>query len=353
METSGLSSTPAADEVSIQVSSTPPNWSALESIADATIYSDPRWGGVMQQAYGNRPHYLTARQRGHAVGCLMLIEQRSLLFGSRLCSIPYFDSAGLATESASAGEALLAEAVALRDRCRVGCLELRQLRPLDTSIPTRTDKVTMHLDLPADGEAMWEQLNTKMRTKIRRAKKNDLELADGGEDLLAEFHRVYSRAMRDLGSPPHSRRFFELVAAAFPGETRLFVVRSGGAPIAASLTLRDRRGFRVPWSGSDARFRKLSANRLMFWAMLEHAAETGAPTFDFGRSTVDSGTYAFKKEWGAQPVQLVWHYLMPTGKEVPDLRPYSPKFRLFVRCWKKLPLFLAERLGPRIVGRLS
>jgi len=135
---------------------------------------------------------------------------------------------------------------------------------------------------------------------------------------------VYVRAMRDLGSPPHSKRFFRLICDAFGPAVRIFIVRHPGQPIAASFTLTDARAFHVPWSGSDVRFRNLSANRLMYWSMLAAAATGGSPTFDFGRSTRGSGTHEFKAEWGAQEVPLYWQYLMPAGRDMPDLRPAAP-----------------------------
>jgi hypothetical protein len=29
-------------------------------------------------------------------------------------------------------------------------------------------------------------------------------------------------------------------------------------------------------------------------------------SFDFGRSTMNEGTYKFKKQWGCEPTQLHW-----------------------------------------------
>ena len=337
----------------VEADSATPNWDEfLARHAGATVYHDPRWGGVMAEAYGNRPTYLTARRQGRVVGVLPLVRQKSLLFGKSLCSVPYFDAAGVLADDAAAADALVDRARSLLADGRLGWVELRQLEPLADSLPTRTDKVTLWLSLPAGAEAMWNQLKTKVRTKVRKTQKNDLQSADGGAELLDEYFDVYSRTMRDLGSPSHSRRFFRLALEAFADQVRLFVVRHQGRTLAAAFTLTDKQGFHVPWSGSDVRHRRLGANRLMYWTMLEHAAQAEAPRFDFGRSTKDSGTYGFKKEWGAEEVGLYWHYLVPEGQAPPELRPDSAKFRLMVTCWKKLPLWLARALGPRIIAKL-
>lgn len=347
--------TEALGGLAVSVDRDVPDWGDyLSRHPGATIYHDPRWGRVLRDACGGQPFFLTARRSGAVVGVLPLVGQRSLLFGSRLCSLPYFDASGVLAEDDGAAGALLERAKELRASEGYGSLEVRQLAPCaGPGVPARTDKVTLWLDIPAGSEAMWEQLKTKVRTKVRKTQKNGFELAQGGAEFLAEFHDVYSRAMRDLGSPPHGRRIFARILEEFPEAARLFVVRGQGRVLAASFTLTDRWGFHVPWSGSDFRFRQLGANRFLYWEMLSHAAEVGAGRFDFGRSTVDSGTYEFKREWGAEPVQLHWQYFLPIGKEVPEVRPDSGKYKLMVEYWKKLPLPMARTLGPWLIRQLS
>ncbi len=338
----------------VTVTTDPPDWSAfLAGRDDATIYHDPRWGEVMREAYGNRPHYLTARRGGSVVGICQLIEQRSLLFGKRLCSLPYFDASGILADDPPAEAALLDAVGQLRGQTGVDHVELRQLQPLSAELPTRTDKVTLWLGLGEGRDATWKQFKKQVRTNVRRAMKNDVEVVCGGGEHVKSFYSVYSRTMRDLGSPPHSLRFFRVLIDRFAEEVRLFIARRQETVVAASLTLTDRRAMRVPWAGSDYRYRKLDANRLMYWEMLATGSDLGCAAFDFGRSTRDSGTHKFKRGWGAEEVPLYWHHVMPPGQEPPELRPDSPKYRMMVRCWQKLPVPLARLLGPRLIAKLS
>jgi len=343
-----------AQPCSVEVSSQPPDWQGyLAGQPQATIYHSPQWGLVMQRAYGNQPLYLTARRAGTVVGILQLVAQKSLVFGSHLCSLPYFDASGVLAEDASATQALLEEARRLLAECRAAWIELRQLQPADAALPARTDKLTLQLALPSSPEGLWESFKPKVRNQIRKAEKAELRTAQGGRELLPRFYEVYLRTMRDLGSPPHGPRFFELTLEALGPQCRLHAVLLGEQTLAAGLTLADRRAVRVPWAGSDWRQRDLNANMLLYWAMLAEACRGGAPCFDFGRSTLDSGTYRFKKQWGADDTPLAWQFLLPPGKALPELRPDSPKYRLMVACWKRLPLPLAARLGPRIIAKLS
>ncbi len=345
---------PSDSSIDIKIEKDLPDWPAyLARHENSTIYHDPRWGRILGDACGAKPFYLSAWRNGQQVGALTLMGQRSRLFGDRLCSLPYFDASGVLATDNQAADALLSATESLRESEGYQTLEIRQLNTCPEDVPTRLDKVTMWLKIPGDSAAMWAQLKTKMRTKVRKTQKNDFSFICGGTELLDDFYDVYSRTMRDLGSPPHGRLIFERVFAEFQAETRIFVVRGGGQVLAASFTLQDKWGFHVPWSGSDVRFRNLGANRFLYWEMLSYAADAGANWFDFGRSTADSGTYEFKREWGAEPVQLYWHYFMSKGKKIPEIRPDSGKYSLMVRYWKKLPLPLARTLGPWIIKQLS
>lgn len=352
----GHQSNPSDSTTTCSVSLSPDSLAWREYLARndaATVFHDPRWGEVMRAAYGNQPYYLTAERAGATVGVLLLVLQKSLLFGSHLCSLPYLDAAGIVADDDAARDALLAGACRLMEESGAAWVELRQPAALPESIPARTDKVTLRLALPADPEVLWKAVGPKVRNQVRKAQRAGLTVESGGGECLDAFHVVYVRTMRDLGSPPHSRRFFDLTVQQLGQAVRFFVIRSGQQPVAASLTLTDRHAVHVPWAGSDWRVRAACANMLLYSAMLDDACRRGIACFDFGRSTRDSGTYRFKTQWGAHEVALYWHFLLPAGGSVPTLRPDSPKYRLMVAIWKRLPVAVARMLGPPIIAKLS
>ena len=342
----------SSDPMTVRAASDCPDWrSFLAGRDDASIYCDPRWGEVMHRAYGNRPHYLTACRGPEIVGALMLIEQRSFLFGRHLCSVPYFDAVGALGEGQEATSALLAEAESLRLAVKAEHVELRQLSPLE-GLPARTDKLTLWLDLPSESEALWDGLKAKVRNQVRKAEKAGMTAETGGAELLGAFHSVYVRNMRDLGSPPHSRRFYRLILDVFGEAAALHVVRLDSRPVAASLTLTDAGATHVPWAGSDWRYRSDCPNMLLYWSMLRGACGR-SPRFDFGRSSTDSGTLKFKRQWGAADVPLYWHYLPPDDADPTALGPDSAKYRLLTAAWRRLPVGAARMIGPRIISKLS
>ena len=232
-----------------------------------------------------------------------------------------------------------------------GCrhVELRHMARRFPDLPCKQHKVTMQRRLEPDVAAIWEHLDRKVRNQVRKAQKSELTTDNGGAELLDDFYAVFSRNMRDLGTPVYSRRLFSEVLEAFPGRTRLHVVRLQGVPVAAGLTYRTRSTVEVPWASSIRDFNALCPNHLLYWGIIERAAEDGCDVLDFGRSTPGEGTYKFKEQWGAEPVPLHWEYQLMSEGALPDTSPKNPKFHLAIELWKRLPLAVAGVVGPRIV----
>ena len=205
----------------------------------------------------------------------------------------------------------------------------------------------------ADGEeAQWKALDNKVRNQVRKAEKSALTAATGGAELLAEFYPVFAETMRDLGTPVYPRRFFAAVAEASGAAMRVHVVRQGSRPVAAGLTIDhpDRR--EVPWAASLRDVRALCPNMLLYWQMLRDTIASGHRVFDFGRSTPGEGTYHFKKQWKAEAVPLHWEYALIGRDALPDQSPTNAKFHMAIEAWKRLPLPIANRLGPLVIGNI-
>ena len=169
---------------------------------------------------------------------------------------------------------------------------------------------------------------------------------------LEDYYRVFARCMRDLGTPVYEKGFFRSIVETFSKEVRLCVVSLKGMPLASGLLYGFRSMLEIPWAASDKRFSRLAPNMLLYSAVLEFACREGFTEFDFGRSSVDSGTYRFKQQWGAHPRQLYWYYWLSGGQSVPELNPDNPKFKAAISVWQHLPLPVANIIGPHIVKYL-
>jgi FemAB-related protein (PEP-CTERM system-associated) len=328
-------------------------WDAyVSSHPDATAYHRFGWRDVFARAFGHQPVYLAAREGSRLVGVLPLVAFRSWLFGTFAVSLPFVNYGGIVADGPGPARALVNHAAVLRAERRWRHVELRHGGARFPDLACRRHKVAMELLLPSDESALWSSLDRKVRNQVRKAEKAGCTAAHGGAELISDFYWVFARNMRDLGTPVYTRRFFDEVLRSFPESTRVFVVRHDGEPIAASVTVGWRDRLEVPWASSLRAHHDKAPNMLLYWSMLQAAIAGGRRVFDFGRSTPDEGTFLFKKQWGAQSSELAWEYVLPEAGVVPDHSPKNPRFRLAIASWRRLPLPVANALGPAVVRNI-
>ena len=207
----------------------------------------------------------------------------------------------------------------------------------------------MEVPLPATVDELWNRLSPKHRKRIRYARKSGLTVEWGGADAVDDFYAVFATNMRNLGTPVYSRAWFEAMCRHVPAEVRILTVREDGRPVAAGFLTAFGDTLELPWAASLPDSRRKFSPLLLYWSLLERAVEDGYRRVDLGRCTPGSGNYEFKRHWGCQEKPLHWYYWLSPGASPPELRPSSPRYRLLSQLWKRLPLFVANGLGPHIV----
>lgn len=318
-----------------------------------TPYHTIAWRRVIERVFRHETFYLSATAgNGDIEGVLPLVRLKSLMFGDFLVSIPYVNYGGALAVGARADGELMREACELGRRLGARHVEFRDAIQRPDEWPCRTDKVIMERALPKDADELLRDLGSKVRAQIKRPTKEGATVVHGGRELLSEFYATFARNMRDLGTPVYPRKFFSVICELLPAASRIVVVRIGGQPVAAGFLLKHRQRMEIPWASSMREYNRLGVNMLLYGEALKLAINEGCTTFDFGRSSVGSGTFRFKKQWGAAPKQLYWHYWLRSGGPVPQLSPSNPKYRMAISIWQHLPLELANLLGPRIVKYL-
>jgi serine/alanine adding enzyme len=328
-------------------------WDAFAAASPhASIYHRYGWRNVVSEAFRRQTFYFAARESGRIRGILPMVRLKSLFFGDMLISMPYFNYGGPVADTVEVERQLTEHACGIARELGVSHLELRHRTLRNDSLPLRNDKVTMLIELPQDPEVLWKALRSHVRSQVRRAQKNNAECVRGGAELLDEFYAVFAENMRDLGTPVYGKNFFARMLQEFPQETGIFVVRLGKDPVAAGFLICADGTIEIPWASSLRRANALGVNRFMHWSVLEWGCKNGFKTFDFGRSSVDSGTYKYKEEWGAKPQELHWNYWLRAGREPPKLNPSNPKYKAAIAAWQKLPLAVANTIGPLLVRNL-
>lgn len=308
------------------------------------------WRDVMQRALGHETLYWQAVDvDGRVRGLLPLVRVRSRLFGDYLLSMPFLNDGGpLGTPEARALLGMRAAEEATRRS--VDLLELRGRDPVPGDFAISERKLTVLLKLGESAEALWENgLRAKVRSQIRRPMKEGME-PRFGPDLLDPFYEVFSRTMRDLGTPVLPRSFFTAIGRHLSEHVTFCTIEHGGVPLAAGCGFSWNGEFEITWAGALREASRMAPNMLLYWSLMEESIRGGAHTFNFGRCSPGSGTHRFKRQWGGDDVPLPWSQWPPNAlASTPS--PDSPKYRLATAVWSRLPLSVTNRVGP-LLARL-
>lgn len=314
------------------------------------------WRSIIADTFGHKPlYFIAATDSGEVGAAAPVFHVRSFLFGSALISVPYLNAGGIFYVSSEAAQAVEQEIHAYAKANNVDYVELRCRKRdelIEKRYTPRSHKVAMELALAEDPEQQFQNFPAKLRSQIRRPTKSGLyakvtSAQDDFTEALKGFYTVFSENMRDLGTPVYPKSLFARTLRNFRENARIITVWQEERPLAAGITLFDQGHVEIPWASSLRRANKLSPNMLLYWEAIKAACQSGAETFDFGRSSEDSGTYRFKKQWGSEPLPLYWYYHQEM-KKIPDINPNSARFSGVVAVWRRLPVPLANTIGPWI-----
>jgi FemAB-related protein (PEP-CTERM system-associated) len=318
---------------------------------DATFFHLHAWREIIEQAFHHRTHYLLAERVGQVVGVLPLAEVRSLLFGHSMCSLP-FCAYGGPVGDAEAVMALESEAERMALSAGVDHLEYRNLSPLHPNWPRQDLYVTFRKAVDADVDANLLAIPRKQRAMVRKGIKNGL--LSQRDDDVERFFPLYSDNVLRHGTPALPKRFFKALRDAFGDACAVHTVTdSCGRSLSSVLSFYFRDEVLPYYAGDDVGARGLAANDFKYWQLMRDACERGYRLFDFGRSKIGTGPYSFKKNWGFAPQPLSYEYRLFKRKCVPQNNPMNPKFRAFIALWRRLPLSVANAIGPHIVRNLG
>jgi FemAB-related protein (PEP-CTERM system-associated) len=222
----------------------------------------------------------------------------------------------------------------------------------DTAWLTRPDLyVTFRKSIEADHDRNLKAIPRKQRAMVRKGMQNGLRSVMNRD--VRQLHGIYAESVRNLGTPVFSRRYFAMLADVFAGDCDILTVLDGDDPLAAVMNFYFREEV-LPYYGGGTTFaRQRAANDFMYWEVMRRAADRGCRLFDFGRSKLGTGAFDFKKNWGFVPEPLCYRYKLAPGASIPDHNPLNPKYRLFIAGWKRLPLAVANAIGPSIVRGLG
>jgi FemAB-related protein (PEP-CTERM system-associated) len=323
----------------------------------ATFCHQTAWLKVIEETWRHRSHALFAERDGEITGVLPLVHVESRLFGSMLISTPNAAYGGPVADETATARILVDTAQQLAKALEVDYLELRDTGLTDDdwqidSFQRQNLYVSFQCRITSDEDSLMKSFPRDIRRMIRQAAKHGLSAELGREELLDDFYEVYATSVRNLGTPVFPKKLFAGFLSNFKNQCDILVIRQSERVAGAVMNFYFRDLVLPYYGGAYPEFYRIGVNNFMYWELMRSAASRGYQTFDFGRSKRGSGSYEFKRGWGMSERPLPYKYLLVRGKELPNLNPTNPKFRMLIEIWKRLPLSLTKLIGPRIVRHL-
>ena len=328
-------------------------WDAfVVSCPQATFFHRSGWQRVIRTVFGHNTYYLYVERDGRIEGVLPLCHVKSFIFGNALVSLPFAVYGGVAAENCDAAALLEQRAQELAYDLRVDHLELRNIASRHSDWPTQDLYVTFRKEILPDVDANMLAIPRKQRAMVRKGFKHGLS-----SEIETDPHRFFTLFADNVhrhGTPALPKRYFEALRQEFGGDCEvLTVVDSAGRAVSSVLSFYFRDEVLPYYAGDHESARELAANDFKYWELMRRACVRGYKVFDYGRSKQGTGSYDFKKNWGFEPTPLHYEYRLYHGDRIPQNNPANPKYRAFIALWRKLPIGLANQLGPFIVRNLG
>ena len=328
-------------------------WDAfVEHCGSASFFHRAGWQRIVSEVFRHPTHFLYAERNGEIEGVLPLAHVKSLLFGNALVGLPFAVYGGVAANNASAADQLEQAAQALAQELGVEHLELRNVEPRHADWPKQDLYVTFRKTIAPEAEANMAAIPRKQRAMVRKGIKNELRSEiDPGID---RFFALYADNVHRHGTPALSKRYFTALREVFGDACEvLTVVRPDGRALSSVFSFYFRDEVLPYYAGDDLSARELAGNDFKYWELMRRAGERGIRIFDYGRSKQGTGSFSFKKNWGFEPTPLHYEYCLYRRDAIPQNNPSNAKYKLFIEAWRKMPIGLANWLGPHIVRNLG
>jgi len=328
-------------------------WDAfVANCASATFFHKAGWQKIISDVFRHKSYFLYAERAGVIEGVLPLGHVNSLLFGNSLVSLPFAVYGGVAANSAEAANALEAEAQKIATQLGVDHLEFRNLEQRHPEWPAQDLYVSFRKVLEAEVEANMLAIPRKQRAMVRKGIKNGLRSEI--DSTVDRFFSLYADNVHRHGTPAMPKRYFEALLQVFGKDCEVLTVTDeNGRSLSSVLSFYFRDEVLPYYAGDDLSARDLAANDFKYWELMRRACERGLRVFDYGRSKQGTGSYSFKKNWGFEPQPLYYEYCLYKRDSILQNNPNNAKYKLLIETWRRMPIRLANWLGPFIVRNLG
>ena len=324
----------------------------VQACPEASFFHRAGWQRIIANVYRHKTYYLYAEQGGRILGVLPLAHVNSRLFGNALVSLPFGVYGGVAATDSRAANALEQEAQRLAQNLGVQYLEFRNVSPRHADWPKQVLYVTFRKEILPEEEANMLAIPRKQRAMVRKGLKHGLvSVIDGDAE---RFFTLYADNVHRHGTPAMPKRYFQALMQEFGTDCEVLTISTPeGRALSSVLSFYFRDEVLPYYAGDDESARELAANDFKYWELMRRACARGIKIFDYGRSKQGTGSHAFKKNWGFEPTPLHYEYCLYKVDGVPQNNPNNAKYQLLIKTWRRMPIALANWLGPFVVRNLG
>ncbi len=328
-------------------------WEAfVQACPEATFFHRAAWQSILRNVFRHPTYFLYAEHDGEILGVLPLAHIKSRLFGNSLIALPFAVYGGVAASTTEAAAALEQEAQSLARQLDVDHLEFRNINPRHADWPTQDLYVTFRKEILPEVEANMLAIPRKQRAMVRKGINSGLiSTVDRKSD---RFFKLFADNVHRHGTPALPKRYFDTLLEVFGDDCEILTITSpDGKPLSSVLSFYFRDEVLPYYAGDDEAARNFAANDFKYWELMRRSCERGLKIFDYGRSKVGTGPYSFKKNWGFEPQGLHYEYCLYKRDSIPQNNPNNAKYKLLIETWRRMPISLANLIGPHIVRNLG
>lgn len=334
----------------------PEDWNTwdyfVQHTPEATFFHRAGWQQVIEETFSHKTYFLMAESGGEIQGILPLAHIQSRLFGNALISTPFCVYGGIVAHSDLAKLALEKKAKDLAQKLAVDHLECRNLKPCHPTWQNKDLYYAFSKSIDPDPHVNLLAIPRKQRAEVRKGIKQGL-VGEIDEDVWGRCYDIYSESVHNLGTPVFSRNYFRVLKKVFGNDCQGLVITRDGKAVSAVLSFYFKKQVLPYYGGGTSEARRFGGTHFLYWELMRHANERGVDTFDFGRSKRGSGSFDFKKYYGFEPKPLYYEYFLVGSETLPNVSPNNPKYKLFIKLWKRLPLPVSRWIGPWVARNLG
>ena len=322
------------------------------SCAEASFFHRAGWQKIINEVFHHATYFLYAEVDGVIQGVLAMAHVKSWIFGHSLVSLPFAVYGGVASHHASATHELELEAQRIARNLGVAHIEWRNVLSRHPDWPAQDLYVTFKKNILPIAADNLNAIPRKQRAMVRKGIKNGLtSKLDLGVD---RFFDLYADNMHRHGTPVFSKQYFLALRSVFGADCEVLTVEGSNGQALSSVMSFYFRGEVLPYYAGDIELsRHLAANDFKYWELMRRACERKLTVFDYGRSKFGTGSYDFKKNWGFEPQPLFYEYSLLKRTDIPRNNPSNKKFKWLIEAWRRMPIGLANSLGPMVVRNLG